>query len=240
MTTRFPTPSARLRSRVAFALAAAALALLPTAAAGVLVDVVTNGDFEAGTTGWTNGSTGFGTPPTLVPSCAPGGGTMALFENLPSGHLSWQAISTPLALKYQLQFDAQATNVANAGGSVVDLASHWDGGAGYADRFLEVGFRAGTVYLVFSVSGTHAVTPVTTPAPTDGLCHHYEVFVYWDTDPALRFASLRIDGAAAVGMGGTDNVIPPDVLFLGDVAGCDCGRPAPDVAFDNVKFGPLF
>lgn len=227
---------------LAFALGVVGLLLTPHASAAV-VNVVLNGDFSAGLTGWTVGEYS-GQGPLLIPSCASGGGDMAHFPNLPDGRTIRQSITSPASQIYKLEFDAKITGgINNVGVNRIATLSNLDP-SGTGDQFVIVDFAAGNVNLQiaksYPVPNTAPTGFVSTPAPTDGQCHHYEVYVV--TVGTSRSGWLSIDGVQKLSMNGADVVGQPDVIIVGDVAGRECCEPwrgpAPDVAYDNIQFGP--
>jgi hypothetical protein len=210
------------------------LALAPSASAAIVPNAIVNGDYSLGLTGWIHGATNNLPPPALVPSCATNGGDMASYGSITGGRFSWQQVAVPLAPSYKLEFDARLTGaLGGPAPSRVVLASGWNPATGGAMSQVIVDFRVNSVQLYVSSTGLGMVSA---PAPADGLCHHYEVYLLWAVQPTDRHAWLLVDGVQTLHAVGTAQVPPATVIIVGGVA-C-CLDPEPDLALDNLQFGP--
>ncbi|MEA3203395.1 MAG: hypothetical protein QOI63_1070 [Thermoplasmata archaeon] len=210
------------------------LALTPSTSAVIAPNVIANGDYSLGLAGWTHGATNNLPPPALVPSCAANGGDMASYSSIPGGRFSWQQLAVPLAPSYKLEFDARLTGaLTGPAGSRVLVASGWTPATGGSLNQVAVDFRGGSVLLMVSSAGLGVVSA---PMPTDGLCHHYEVYLLWAAQPTDRHAWLLVDGVQTLHAVGTAQMPPGTVIIVGGVS-C-CLDPEPDLALDNLQFGP--
>lgn len=231
-------------SPIAIIFAVLFLLMAPSTSAAIPISTVVNGDWEAGTAGWTAGTNSPG--PNLIPGCD-GTGNMALFYNQYSGNiLSQPVITAPwaqvLAIEFDARIDTMPTNAAiMSSNSIQVLANHVATGAG--ERMLHIGFLAGNRMSLMASSsiGTNTDATFGAVAPTDGQCHHYLAMVVRAQDPTEIHAYLFIDGTLVLHDQGTNAVSLPDKMIVGDTAGNEAGGPprgpAPDVAYDNIRYG---
>ncbi len=205
------------------------LASTPGALALVGTNLIANGDFEAGLSGWSRGS-----GPHLVASGC-GSGNALRIDNDPSWNGgAWQALPAADGPAWTARLSARVTGgAANPSANLFEVLYNWDPHSGAADLVTYVAFFDGRVHFQ---AGNPAAGSIAASAPVDGACHDYEARLL----PLAGRGVLAIDGVPVLASEGDFSGFMGAGLsvFVGDASGCDCfGGPAPNVDYDDLFFG---
>lgn len=218
--------------RILWILSVAALMAAPSALAGLPLNSIENGDFEAGLSGWRTFSR-YGGVQVVSPG-ADGSSGALLVENRCCGAYAYQKVPSLAASSQALVFDFHAkvvnTDASRTGLNIIEVISTWQQSTGSAQLTTAVWFTGAKVGFL-AYGGAHAVTD----APADGEWHRYTAVLNGITGLGV----LLVDGSPLLQATGVPaSVAPPEWIIAGDVSSCDCGRPGPDVAYDQVWLGP--
>lgn len=204
----------------------------PTALAELPFNSVKNGGFESNLSGWQTYSSWGGSVSVVAPGAAGTAKALSVPNNANGAYAYQRLPSLPTqGIAMLVEFHAKSSaDPARTGGNILEVIAKWEPSTGRAQLTTWVNFRGDKAE--FGVFGGQGVT---IDAPKDRAWHHYRIVLAGALGTGLLFVD---DVLVAQATGNPASVSPPEWIIVGDVSSCDCGRPAPDVVYDEIYVGP--
>lgn len=219
--------------RTILIVAAAALLAVPAALGQTLpLSYVTNGDFEDGFAAWSFAGTGDLSGAGLISPGARGTDTAVLVREVGGGSVYLHQNAASLAAAPVAMLDLAAKVVANPHHPWTQGLTVLDGSG---EVTVDIRFRENVVQLrLFCGGALYACDYHSFDYPLDGEWHDYQVVLTYATGLAV----FLIDGEVVDTLQGNPGYVgAPARIHFGDLAWHIRG-PAPDVAWDEIYFGP--
>lgn len=203
------------------------------------LNALTNAGFEDGLAEWGIRGTGHLGGVGLIAPGAEGTATAVLVNEVGAGSAWLHQDTAPLAAFPVTLLDFSAKIVANLENPMpqgIRVLSGHHPATGQAEFTALVDFAAGSgKFMVFCNGLTGSCPRTDFVPPADAEWHHYQVLLF----QATGFGALFIDGdLAATSIGDPASVNPPTRTLFGDVAYHRSGA-APNVAWDEIYYGPV-